>query len=116
MFLPFSISSFNSGDQLEIGKYEAMVSVYVDYKKRRKMVYSEFIKDGETMPSAIDLAVIEDNGEIFMRDFLKLPDRSWRDSSGKRSDNITELLPSEIFDFPLVSRESAGFHFIGESQ
>ena len=66
----------------------------------------EFALGGEP-PSACDLVVVLPNGDVLFRDFMLLPDGSWRDSYGGRGESLGDLLPQEIFKFRLVSRTAS---------
>ena len=53
-------------------------------------------------PTVYDVLIVEPDGAIRARDYVWLPDRSWRDSAGAKSDDLTALFPAEMFDLRLV--------------
>jgi hypothetical protein len=104
MFFPIKLATVNGIGDLQTGDYIPVCSTYENHEIARRVLFFEYSLVGDTSPSACDLVIIEPKGEVLMRDFVRLPDRSWRDSNGQRSDNLAEMLPSEIFEYKLVTR------------
>ena len=111
MFFPAIFDSVNPAAAPPSGRVEAICSLYVDASNSRQLFFFEYFAPGADIadipaatPFACDLVAVDGAGRILCRDFLQMPDRSWRDSVGLRSDELAALLPPELFQFGLVHR------------
>lgn len=107
MFFPFEFDSVNRLEDLADGTYQAVCSVYRRSGDARTLVLSEYRLRGESGPAACDLVVLE-GPDVYLRDFLRMPDRTWRDSYGRRGTNLADLLPDEMSAYSLITREIIG--------
>lgn len=114
MFFPLKLTTVNRINDLVPGNYIPVCSTFENPELARKVLFFEYSLVGDVTPSACDLVIIEPKGEVLMRDFVRLTDRSWRDSTGLRSDNLAEMLPSEIFEYRLVTRITMDTQQVGE--
>lgn len=115
MFFPLQFESLNKPEHLPPGEYAACCSIYEGGDPRIRILFFEYSPTGTESPVAADLVVLRNDGSVSMRDFMQLPDNSWRDSYGLRSDEMASLLPVEIFEYPQVATFHIGTHQIGES-
>jgi len=115
MFFPFPLKSCNQVDHLSPGTYEATAFVYFDQDAQKKVIFSEYKRETDEEPSACDLVVIEKDGVVLMRDFLKMDDYMWRDSFGQRAINLISLIPDGLLTLPFMYKETVGTQFVGES-
>jgi hypothetical protein len=103
--------SVNVPDESFSGDYINMQSHYASANGFMSAVMSEYLKEGSSTSSVIELVVVLPNSDVLYRDFLLLPDLTWRDSYGGIENEIEELLPSELFDLRLVSRSRTPYKF-----
>lgn len=96
MFIPYSFASVNQAGQLRRGVYRADVAIYAGAPGEPCASLIAYTHDADHEPCAVDLVVMESDGSVRARDFLWLPDRSWRDSAGTTAGNLAELLPAEV--------------------
>jgi hypothetical protein len=115
MFLPIEVQSVNSPDQLKAGEYAVRCGVYASPDQKMTVLHYEYTRTGVADADASDVLLIDEAGAVRMCDFIRMPDRSWRDSFGARSDSILALLPSEIADFRLVEERSLPSQILGET-
>ena len=108
MFLHPEFMGMNQPQDLPDGRYAGVCS----FSKARDFDFNaafvEYTLDGEELPRVVDLLLIDQAGERYFRDFVRLKDRSWRDSYGGRSDDLDDLLPPEILDFLVLERREVG--------
>lgn len=114
MFLPVEIQSVNNPEQLLAGQYGASCAVYSSPDGRSVVIYFEYVRAGASIADACDLLVVEESGATRMCDFVRMPDRSWRDSSGARSDSLLDLLPVEFAEYRLLDERNMGSRTVGE--
>jgi hypothetical protein len=94
MFSAWSIASVNRPHELPDGTYQPQSSIFrgLGFQARLNLYLSAETGD----ICAADLYVVLDDGAGRARDFLRLPDRRWRDSNGWIRDQLSELLPPEL--------------------
>lgn len=114
MFLPIEIQSVNQPGQLLAGEYRANCAVYSSPNSKTVVMHYEYTRVGATVADACDLLFVEESGATRMCDFIRMPDRSWRDSFGARSDSLLDLLPDEFAEYRLVDERDVGSHFVGD--
>jgi hypothetical protein len=105
MFLPISIQSVNRASELPAGEYAATCAIYASMDTSSTVMKFEYTRAGSAYASACDILLIDGSGTARMCDFLRMPDRSWRDSFGARSDSLLDLLPAEISDYQFVEEK-----------
>lgn len=96
--------SINKLTDFQNGKYREVSSMYQSGDGTTTAILKEFAFDQIPFASACELVVVLPDQNVLFRDFMLLPDGSWRDSYGGRRDSLAELLPPELFDLRLVSR------------
>lgn len=96
MFIPYTFASVNQPAQLRRGIYRADVTLYAGAPTEPRASLIAYTHESDHEPCAVDLVVMEADGSVRVRDFLWLPDRSWRDSAGTAGNNLAELLPTEL--------------------
>ena len=108
MFVPVAFDSVNSDADMPPGVYDVVCRAYEAVDSQAQMVVFEYSPKGVDSVIAADLMVLDDAGNIRACDFVWLPDRSWRDSSGLKANHLAELLPPELLGCRLVRTESLG--------
>jgi hypothetical protein len=115
MFLPIPFDSVNRGFEPTPGRYAATCSLYADTSFRPKMFVFEYTPQHAPAPTICDLLVIEPDGAIRARDYVWMPDRSWRDSAGAKSVDLSALFPTGLFDLKLIRRHELAAITIGQA-
>jgi hypothetical protein len=115
MFIPVKFDSVNRDFVPEPGRYAATCALYADTDTRPTMVVFEYTPQSAKAPTMCDLLIFEASGEIRARDFVWLADRSWRDSAGAKSVDLSALFPAGLFDLKLVRRAELPAITIGEA-
>lgn len=95
------------------GLYELIESDYWDDGCNTLAKTIELQREGTGNTVACDLIVRLSNGDVLFRDFMKMPDGSWRDSYGRIADMLFDLLPIEIADFTLSRRSTRTIKLVG---
>lgn len=114
MFAHEVLETKNTKEQLPPGIYEGTCSLYTDAKTKIHCLLMEYgIKASDTVTVA-EIIITNEQEEHFFRDFMKMPDDSWRDSYGRRADTLVELLPQEIMSFNLVERFPLEEQMVGD--
>ena len=108
MFVPVVFDSVNTDADMPPGVYDVVCRAYEAVDSQAQMVVFEYSPKGTDSVVAADLMVLDETGNIRACDFVWLPDRSWRDSSGLKANHLTELLPPELLAYQLVRTESLG--------
>jgi hypothetical protein len=80
-----------------------------------RVLHYEYTRTGAADAEASDVLFIGEDGAVRMCDFIRMPDRSWRDSFGARSDSLLALLPSEMADYRLVEERSLPSQILGDA-
>ena len=108
MLIPIQFTSVNLQQDLPPGRYEAKCSLFaaVSGPMHRAMLW-KYRKIGSSSPAACDLLLVERDGSVRVRDYLWMPDLSWRDSSGERGSSLAALFPQELMDLKFVREEQA---------
>lgn len=106
MFVPLAFQSVNSPSDLQAGLYSASCTFYRDGRSALSALYFEYALHSTGEPQACDLVVIEPDGVVRARDFVWMPDRSWRDSDGLRANRLWALLPPEFLPLQFVRRQA----------
>ena len=97
MFLPIDFESQNKISDLSPGVYSCICFAYTSPTDDVKsMVFKYFFEPGKTCV-ACDLLIIDAIGNTYFRDFMLMPDDTWRDSYGGRGPSLESLLPPEIY-------------------
>lgn len=115
MFLPIELQSVNQVSQLECGEYLASRRTYVSRDRSTTMLNFEYTLSGDDVAAACDIVLVGKDGALHACDFVRMADRSWRDSSGARSDSLLALLPAEVDQFELVEEEAVGSFHVAET-
>lgn len=115
MFVHEVLETKNTKQQLQSGTYEGTCSLYVDLETKINCLLMEYGIKASDIVSAAEIIITNAQGEHFFRDFMKMPDDSWRDSYGKRADTLAELLPPEIMSFHLVERFPLEEQIVGDA-
>lgn len=114
MFVHEVLETKNTKEQLPPGIYQGTCSLYTDSKTKINCLLMEYgIKAFDTVTVA-EILITNEQDEHFFRDFMQMPDDSWRDSHGRRADTLAELLPPEILSFKLVERFPLEEQIVGE--
>ena len=116
MFLPISLHSVNSPSDLAPGQYSVECHYYGPDETGLRAMFVDYIPAVGEVATACDLLVVEANGAVRARDFVLLPDRSWRDSDGTKANRLVALLPQEIADLPYARREQHEPIQVGEAR
>ena len=114
MFLPIIYESLNKVTALRPGLYGCNCCAYKSPKDALKAFIFEFSLIGKNDVIACDMLILDAAGDLFFRDFMLMPDRTWRDSYGARADSISALLPSEIFGYELIECFALEAQKVGE--
>lgn len=96
MFLYSGFESVNSLSDIENGIYRCECSIYENSKSSLKVMFLEYTLGNAEAVCVVEVVVSGKDGLLKFGDFVKLPDRSWRNSSGVKSDSLQDLLPLEI--------------------
>lgn len=103
MFMSISFDSLNTKADLPPGPYVARCKVYRGSRHPEGAFLFEY-RDLETRAfRAVDLLLIDRDGSLRARDFVRMPDLQWRDSAGLRAETLNLLLPGSIASFELES-------------
>lgn len=115
MFLPIEIQSVNQPGQLQAADYVAMRRTYASRDSATTMFQFEYRQRDAEQVAACDVLFVDADGVVRACDFLRMPDRSWRDSFGARADSLLALLPREVADFVLVDERPLGSFIMREA-
>lgn len=113
MFLPVSFESENSVSELAPGVYESSCSAYQSLTDGLKAFIFEYKLRGALTFTICDLLIVDGAENLYFRDFMLMPDKTWRDSYGARSDSLDALFPPEVLEYKLIERVVLGFKNIG---
>jgi len=114
MLLPIEIASVNHRRLLKSGQYDACCLTFVSGDATKSVLQFEYRRYGDEQISAVDLMFVDADGATRMADFLRMPDRSWRDNFGARADSLLTLLPDEIAGYELVGTVELGAQIVEE--
>ncbi|MPV65641.1 hypothetical protein [Burkholderia sp. BE17] len=112
MLLPIEIASVNHRRLLKSGRYDARCLTFVSTDATRSVLQFEYRRVGDELISAVDVLFVDADGGTRMADFLRMPDRSWRDNFGARADSLLALLPPEIAEYELVDEVELGAQIV----
>lgn len=115
MLLPIRFASINEPAHLRPGKYRVTCSTYVSPSRSECAFQFEYRLVGAPTVTGIDMIFVGRDGAIRAADFLRMPDRRWRDNFGARSEELAVLLPTEVLDFQLVRVDDCGVQIIAEA-
>lgn len=104
MFLYAGFESVNSLSDIPRGRYRCECSFYVNSKSGLKVMLLEYSLGDDPAPCAAEVVVSADDRLVQFLDFVKMPDRTWRHSSGAKHDSLRSLLPPEIRTCRFVER------------
>ena len=104
MFLYSGFESVNSPSDIPKGVYRCECSIYVNSKKNQKVMLLEYSLGADPTPSVVEVVVSTNDRLVQFVDFVKMPDRAWRHSSGVKHDSLQGLLPSELRTCRFVER------------
>ena len=116
MFLPIEMQSVNHAGELLPGDYVASRRTYASRDWATTMFQFEYRMRDAVLVAACDIVFIESSGVVRACDFLRMPDRSWRDSFGARSDSLLTLLPRDVAEFELVGEDRLGELHVREAE
>ncbi|MBU9366417.1 MULTISPECIES: hypothetical protein [Burkholderiaceae] len=116
MFLPVQFQSVNHAGLLQAGEYHASCRTYTSRDRASTMLYFEYRRPEDELVSACDVVLIDRKGAVRACDFLRMADRSWRDSFGARADSLLALLPGEVAHFELVDEARLGALHVREAE
>jgi hypothetical protein len=109
VFLYPGFASTNSLDDLPYGQYHGFCSVYLDRQSGAKALVSEYWLPTETSARVVELQMINPDGQtVRFLDFVRMPDRSWRDSHGLRADSLGRLIPAHLASYSLFEQVETG--------
>lgn len=115
MFLPIEIMSVNDRRQLRAGEYHASCRTYASADGACTMLQFEYMRIGDELAAACEIVFSGPDGVLSACDFLRMPDRSWRDCFGARADSLLDLLPRAVGSFRLVSLSDLGVQPVGNA-
>lgn len=108
MFIPVKFESVNSAADIPPGRYATHCSVFVsDTGDVMKAMVLKYQHVGSVTPTAVDLLLVERDGTVRARDFVWMPDLSWRDSAGARANSLVSILPTVLGHMQLVREQQA---------
>jgi len=113
MFIQLPFDSVNSTADLPAGQYSVKASTYAEVgtSTRVLMLAYEFAYSAEVL--AYDMLIYLPGGAVLARDFVWMKDRSWRDSDGRKSQDLPPLLPTELKDLVCISAEDGDDVWVG---
>lgn len=114
MLLPISFESQNKVTDLRPGFYACTCSTYRSNKDALQAFVFNYALAGSDAVLVCDLLIVDAVDNFYFRDFMLMPDRTWRDSYGARAESLNALLPPEIFDYRLIEQFSLETQNIGE--
>ena len=97
MFLPIEFGSQNKESDLVPGIYTCTCFTYVSTIDALKSMVFKYTRVPNAAVVACDLLIIDALGDCYFRDFMLMPDETWRDSYGGRGLSLASLLPPEIY-------------------
>lgn len=104
MFIHEVVETKNTKNQLKAGTYKGICTLYSEPDTQTKLFLFEYgLKEKDDITAA-EVLIADEKGDLFFRDFMQLPDDSWRDSYGKKAYTLGELIPTEILHFALIER------------
>lgn len=102
MFVPVPLLSVNRLDALPPGRYATNLIVTQDPLDPGETTFLFwYTAEGSEHPSVLDLVQRSPEG-LSATDFVRMPDRSWRNHAGLRRDALRELLPKGLLDWPAL--------------
>lgn len=104
MFIHEVAETKNKKNQLKAGIYQGNCTLYSEQETQTKLFLFEYGLKAKDDITVAEVLIADENGDLFFRDFMQLPDDSWRDSYGKKADTLGELLPAEVLHFELIER------------
>lgn len=116
MFLPIEVQSVNNAGQLKAGEYAVHCAVYTSPDQKSTVLHYEYKRAGVADAEACDVLFIDGTGPVRMCDFIRMPDRSWRDSFGARADSLLALLPPEIAQYRLMDERALPSQIVGDAK
>jgi len=105
MFLPIMCNSVNKREMVLESSLIGTCSHYKSDSNLSDIFFFEYDGVESKRLIACDLAIYSNTGDIFIHDFMLLKDGNWRNSFGSVSNSLAELLPDEILNSILISRE-----------
>ena len=114
MFLHRLENSSCQVERLEPGVYVGVRRLYLSKATGAKLIYIEWRLEDSDIVSAAELWVVEEDGSIKGMDFMQMPDGSWSDGDGLRTNNLEELMPlNELGAAEQISEDIVGPEFVG---
>lgn len=101
--------SKNQVGNLKKGKYYPKMFEYINEDTLGYIVLVEYVHELESEPSASELAIYRECGTddeyALVRDFIRLADGSWQDSSGNVEDSYHKFMPEELLEAAFIKSE-----------
>ncbi len=116
MFLYEQKNSVNRKQDLPAGLYRSISSVYQSMGSDARAVLMEYGLVNGFVICAVELLVINPEGDQFHWDFMQMKDGRWRDGSGNFAESVGELFPPEIIDFRLLEKRELSTQEVGGAQ
>ena len=114
MFLPINCQSVNDRKMVTATRLSGFCSTYLTKGKLKKILVFEYVCSESNKLVACDVVVKSAAGEIFVHDYLLLPDGNWRNSFGEVSETLTLLFPTELLNARCTQTEAIEEFTIGE--
>jgi hypothetical protein len=108
MFMTVDFEGGNCASHIPDGPYRGLCTFSKAPGEDFNVAFVEYTLEGRDQPTVVDLLLIDPRGDRFFRDFIRMPDRSWRDSYGARNDELNALLPPEILQFEVLEQREVG--------
>jgi hypothetical protein len=114
MFLYPGFESRNAKADVPPGLYHGVCTVYVDRKTGAMALLSEYTLERASAPGIAELQLVDRDGQaVRFLDFIRMPDRSWRDSYGLRAQSLGGLLPGFIARYRFFESVETGAQAVG---
>ena len=106
MFIPVDFDSINPADMAAPGVYRVTCERYAGVETQPTLLFFSYTHDAGSVPCFHDLVLISQDGDVQVRDYAWMPDRTWRDSAGAKAADLAALLPVELLSLRFVKREA----------
>ena len=105
MFIPIDFDSINRADMAAPGVYTVTCERYAGVGTQPTLLFFAYTHESASVPCFHDLVLVDSGGAVQVRDYARMPDRTWRDSAGAKSVDLAALLPAELLKLRFVKRE-----------
>ncbi len=99
MFILDQCQGINRKEDMDPGIYQGCATVYTDSKSSRYVVVAEFKPITKTNVTFIELLLCDPCGSVRYQNLLMLSNGMWRNSNGKTSPHLQQLLPEEVLKY-----------------